>query len=130
MSTIRDHHSCIVLEDKEQNNKVLVVGGYSGYSGGYRKTTEIFDIATQTWSNGIDIPITTIKSALIGASATSKYVAFLVGGDLNNQPNEPSNRIFGLNKNLTVWEEVAGTFEIPRWSHLAFQLPQDMMEEC
>ena len=112
-------HSCIVIQYGE-HKKVLVVGGN-------KKSTEVFDVATQTWSPGADLPIAIYNSALVGASASSKYVAFLIGGW---KSDDVSTKIYALSKDLNEWKEVTGSLSIPVEGHVALQLPKNMMEIC
>ena len=105
---------------------MLVVGGIS--NGPIKhKTTELFDITTQTWSAGIDLPDAIVETALVGASTSSANAAFLISGV---QDDQVSSRIVALNKHLTEWNEVSGSIKTPRARHIALQLPQNVMENC
>ena len=52
MSVPRDLHSWALLQNPL---RVIAIGGIDNYNQDHR-TTEIFDIATETWSPGPDLP--------------------------------------------------------------------------
>ena len=130
MRTQRRSHSCILIQDDQRKKKVLVVGGTHKNndhdSMGDLKSSEIYDPETEKWSYGIDLPASVQSSTLVTTSKTSKYIALLVGG---YQSNAYSNRIYGLTKDMAMWEEV-GYFTTPRKGHVAMQLPPQMVQEC
>ena len=133
----RMSHSCIVIETEKKEKKVLVVGGdsYNREFPDRLKSIEVFDIATQTWSYGIDQPFessshtfdSVYASSLVGTSPDSIYAAFLIGGW---QKDRPLSNIFGLTRDLTEWKNIAGSFATPRSGHVALKLPQTIMESC
>ena len=124
MSTERSQHSCTVIQDMEQNKKLLVVGG-----SGSLKTTEWLDMATLKWYYGVDAPLTVSQATLISTLHSYKNAAFLMGGTYRKNLEQRANlKIFALNKELTEWSEVAGSYTNP--FPVAVQLSPDMIESC
>ena len=123
----------IVVQDGKNYKKVLVVGGTEGSNLNTLKSTELFDIATQTWSRGVNIPIGNYGGSLVYPSESSKYAAFLVGGvNAENGASHvfTSSKIYAFYKNLEQWVEVAGTFSQSRSKHVSLQIPENMTGNC
>ena len=125
MSTARVYHSCIVIEDEDTSKKVLVIGGSTKRFRGPRfNSTELYDISTQRWTNGINLPFTVSGSALVGGN--TKHAAYIIGGF---QDYQRSSRVFGMIRKTGIWEEV-GSFSKPRHDHVAFQVSRYMIDQC
>ena len=91
----RYRHSCVLLVDQFNQKKIVVAGGSN--FGGDLKSTEIYDLNTQVWTPGPDLPTTVYYSSMVTASPESKYAAYLVGG---YQGGSYGNKIFSINNNM------------------------------
>ena len=115
MQVARNSHSCVLVVDQFNQKKIVVAGGYNRDG---LKSTEIYDLNTQVWTHGPDLPTTVYRSSMVNASPGSKYAAYLVGG---YQGGSFGNKIFAINKNMDQWNEV-GRFTTPRYSHIALRI--------
>ena len=109
MDKARQHHSCAVITTSSSSGNVVLVCG-----GEWRADCEIYDPATNSWTNGPSLPSTLYGSAMVTASPNSNYDAFLLGGIDGSY----SNKIYGV-KDLTRITLV-GTLEKARGYHVAF----------
>ena len=116
MQVARRGHSCVLVVDQFNQKKIVVAGGYK--NGGYLKSTEIYDLNTQVWTRGPDLPTTVWGSSMVTAAPGSKYAAYLVGG---YQGGSTANKIFSINKKMDQWNEV-GRFTAPRYGHIALRI--------
>jgi len=97
---------------------VLVVGGF------WRKSTEIYDVRTQTWSYGPDVPDSKsgpyiYEGQLVNAQFASKYAAYLMGG---KNGYSYQTEVYVINKNLQTWEDVGISLR-PRSRYVALSVP-------
>ena len=110
MDKTRYLHSCAVITTSSSSgNVVLVCGGYE------RSDCEIYDAATNSWTNGPSLPSTTYGSAMVTAAPNSVYDVFILGGI----DADYSNKIYGV-KDLNEITLV-GTFEKGRVWHVALK---------
>jgi len=63
LKTKRKYHSCSLVYDSDQNPFVVVAGGVNG---GYLDSSELFDLRTETWSEGPKLPKATNGAKMIG----------------------------------------------------------------
>ena len=85
----RGHFCAVITSSSTSGNVVLVCGGV------HRSDCEIYDPATNSWTNGPSLPSTLEYSAMVTASRNSMYDAFILGG------LEEPNSIYGV-KDLTT----------------------------
>ena len=121
----RRMHSCIVIEDQFKQKKVVVVGGWNNVNHGDLKSTEIYDVATEKWTQGSELPVTVSRSSIVTSSPGSKYLAYLVGGIQGGTVSVKFPRVYGLLKELNRWDDV-GHSKTPRNDHVAMKLPIDL----
>lgn len=89
MKEARIEHSCAVLEGK----KVIVSGGFNGDN--YLSSSEIYDPATNTWTEGPELPSATVGAKMIN-----------VGGDVYHVGGSETRKdIFRLEKlDSSTWK--------------------------
>ena len=119
-------HSCLLL-DKE----IFVAGGIVEDYIGTNKT-EIFNLQSNTWRSGPDLPREIHSSPLVKAHPSSQYAAFFIGGSPNeNYPNYPNSfsDIYALTKDLKSFIRI-GELKIARFGHVAMVLPEKLVENC
>ena len=118
----RDRHACTTIrQGNGEPEKVLVVGGFG------RKSTQIYDVRTQTWSNGPDVPDSNsspyiYNGRLVNAQSGSKYAAYLIGG---KNGYSYQTKVYGISKNLQTWEDVGITLR-PRNEYVALSVPSTL----
>ena len=111
MDKAREHHSCAVITTSSSSgNVVLVYGGFP-----YRDC-EIYDPATNSWTNGPSLPSSLRGSAMVTAAPNSVYDVFILGG---YDGNSYSNKIYGVKDLNTI--TLVGTFEKERAWHVALK---------
>ena len=108
-------HSCLLL-----NNEILVAGGMG------IRTTEIFNLQSNTWRLGPDLPNTIHGSQLVKARPSSQYAAFLIGG---GHYDEVYSDIYGLTKDFKSFEKI-GNLKTTHFTHVAMTLPDKVVERC
>ena len=110
MDKIRHHHSCAVITTSSSSgNVVLVCGGRD------RSDCDIYDAATNSWTNGPSLPSTLRGSAMVTAAPNSRYDAFILGGA---DSDGYSNKIYGVKDLNTI--TLVGTLKEARRDHVAF----------
>jgi len=65
LKTKRKQHSCSLVYDSDQNPFVVVAGGGNAYTYSL-DSSELFDLRTETWSEGPKLPSATHGSKMIG----------------------------------------------------------------
>ena len=70
----RGHFCAVITTSSSSGNVVLVCGGV------HRSDCEIYDPATNSWTNGPSLPSTTYGSAMVTAAPNSVYDVFILGG--------------------------------------------------
>ena len=109
MDKTRYRHSCAVITTSSSSgNVVLVCGGVS------RSDCEIYDPATNSWTNGPSLPTRLEGSAMVTAAPNSAFNAFILGG----YDGSYSNKIYGVKDLNTI--TLVGRFEEAREYHVAF----------
>ena len=109
MDEIRAEHSCAVITTSSSSgNVVLVCGGRD------RPDCEIYDAATNSWTNGPSLPSSLWGSAMVTAAPNSAFNAFILGG----VDESWSNKIYGVKDLTTV--TLVGTLGKARGCHIAF----------
>lgn len=121
MLKARVGHACVSIEDTaKQVTTLLVAGGYDGHT---LKSTEFFDISRSAWTRGPDLPTPIHSSALVNASPTSKYLAYMIGGYGGyDMGTSKLSTIYGLTKDMKSWKLVGHTKK-PVSNHVALRLP-------
>ena len=110
MDKTRRSHSCAVITTSSSSgNVVLVCGGF------YRSDCEIYDPATNSWTNVPSLPSELLGSAMVTAAPNSAFNAFILGG----YDGSYLNKIYGV-KDLTEITLV-GTFTKGREYHVALK---------
>ena len=122
MKEMRAIHSCLLL-----NNEIFVAGGYQ------QKSTEIFDLQSQSWRMGPDLPKAIFNSQFIMAQQSSQYVAYLIGGrygtlGLTDNCTTISD-IYGLTKDSKNFEKI-GDLNTARYAHAVMVLTEEEIEKC
>jgi len=105
--------SCLLL-----NNEILVAGGKG------TRTTEIFNLQSNTWRLGPDLPNTIYGYQLVKARPSSQYAAFLIGGG----GYDGNTNIYGLSKDFKSFTKI-GDFK-RRIYFVAMTLPDKVVEKC
>ena len=113
-------HSCLLL-DKE----IFVAGGIVEDYIGTNKT-EIFNLQSNTWRSGPDLPRKIYSFQLVKARPSSQYAAFYIGGGYYD---EVYSDIYGLTKDLNSFIKL-GDLKTSRFSHVAMELPDKVIEKC
>ena len=111
MAKERRQHSCAVITTSSfSGNVVLVCGGFR------HSDCELYDPATNSWTNGPSLSSPIQSAAMVTAATSSKFAAFILGGEEGF--GGYSNRIYGVTKDLSV-VTLVGTFRTPRAYHVA-----------
>ena len=108
MDKTRHYHSCAVITTSSSSGNVVLVCGGEG-----RSDCEIYDPATNSWTNGPSLPSSLSGSAMVTAAPNSNYDAFILGG----YDGSYSNKIYGVKDLTTI--TLVGTFEKGRIAHVA-----------
>ena len=105
----RSGHSCAVITPSSTSgNVVLVCGGREKW----QSDCEIYDPATDSWTNGPSLPSSLGGSAMVTTAPNSAFNAFILGGSY-------SNKIYGVKDLTTI--TLVGTFEKGRYFHVAIK---------
>jgi len=107
-------HSCLLL-----NKEILVAGGTG------TTYTSIFNLQSNTWRLGPDLPTTIYGSQLVKAQPSSQYAAFFIGGGYNDAYTD----IYGLTKDFKSLAKI-GDLKTARINHVAMVLPDKVVEKC
>ena len=110
MKEKRSKHSCLTISTSSES-KVLVCGGY-------RTDCEIW--TNGQWTNGPTVPSSWHGSRMIEPSFNSQYAAFVAGGYEPGRRTDPTNKIYGIKKDLTSVKMI-GTLQQKRYTHVALQ---------
>ena len=105
----RGHFCAVITSSSTSGNVVLVCGGV------HRSDCEIYDPATNSWTNGPSLPSPMYGSAMVTAAPNSNYDAFILGG---YGDGSYSNKIYGVKDLTTI--TLVGTLKEAREAHVAF----------
>ena len=99
MPTARFGLACGTLRGKEGGavEKVVAVGGFYG---SYLSTVEVYDVASNTWSNGVDLPVKLYLAAVVPFEDT-----FLVIGGKSGS-SVFSDKVYRYNRPDGTWTEM------------------------
>ena len=114
MDKTRYLHSCAVITTSSSSGNVVLVCGGTG-SG----DCEIYDPATNSWTNGPSHSSSLSGSAIVTAAPNSRYDAFILGGSYYDNGWIYSNKIYGVKDLTTI--TLVGTFGKGRWLHVALK---------
>ena len=114
MRVPRSGHSCLLL-----NNEIFVAGGNGGTVEQW-KTTEIFNLESNTWRSGPDLPKEMWYFQLVKAQSSSRYSAFLIGGI---EVFDALSGVYGLEKDFKSFQKI-GDLKTARYGNVAFELPE------
>ena len=92
----RHSHGCERLNDES----ILVAGGYDF---GVLASTEILKVGEHEWINGPNLKEGVWANELV-KSNSKEYVAYNLGGNLNDILYHPSPKIYGLNRDMNEWQ--------------------------
>ena len=109
MDKTRGRHSCAVITTSSSSGNVVLVCG-----GSDRSDCQIYDAATNSWTNGPSLPTSLYGSAMVTAAPNSAFNAFILGG----YDGSYSNKIYGVKDLNTI--TLVGTLEKARYDHVAF----------
>ena len=109
MDKARQHHSCAVITTSSSSGNVVLVCGGSG-----SRDCEIYDAATDSWTNGPSLPSSLGGSAMVTTAPNSAFNAFILGG----HDGSYSNKIHGVKDLTTV--TLVGTLKEERAFSVAF----------
>ena len=116
MDKTRRLHSCAVITTSS-SSVVLVCGGVG------RSDCEIYNPDTNSWTNGPSLPSTLSGSAMVAASPTSSYAAFILGGYDGQDPQyHYSNRIYGILKKDLTKVALVGTMQNKRYLPVSLKM--------
>ena len=80
MRVSRHAPACNVIKDDNGIiTKVFVAGGWNT-DAGYMKSTEIYDLSDDSWTDGPDFGSAIYESKMITAPSSSSYAAFIMTG--------------------------------------------------
>ena len=113
MDKTRYFHSCAVITTSSSSGNVVLVCGGVPY-----RDCEIYDPATNSWTNGPSLPSDLWSSAIVTASPKSNYDAFILGGH-GWGDDAYSNKIYGVKDLAKI--TLVGTFEKGRYGHVALK---------
>ena len=98
MTNARRSHDCIHYKRPDGSDSVVVAGGIT-FGGGSIASVEIYDVASNTWGPGPDLPAA--NSHLSLANVGGKI--FALGGRVGNPP-ETSDLIQVMRDDLSGWD--------------------------
>ena len=93
MRTPRGGHSCAFF-----NNKIYVMGGLDK-DGSQIRSTDIYDLVSDKWSKGPDLP----RTGHLSHAVTYENELYVAGGFGSN------GRVWKLNSAETAWDKIANT---------------------
>ena len=117
MSVPRDLHSCALLTGI---NGVIAMGGYETKA--YYSTSEIFDLDTETWSLGPNLP----RDSYFSGSQAVPYMGsvLLIGGKQENDGGQLLQKeIHQLDLETMEWVKRPEELKTGRFDHIAFPIP-------
>ena len=126
MRVSRHAPACNVIKDDNGIiTKVFVAGGWNT-DAGYMKSTEIYDLSDDSWTDGPDFGSAIYESKMITAPSSSSYAAFIMTGlrDADRQKD-----IDGISKDLTQWTKL-GSIEAERAAATVLMIPPNMFDGC
>ena len=112
MDKTRYHHSCAVITTSSPSGNIVLVCGGIG-----RWNCEIYDPATNSWTNGPTLLSTLYGHAIVTPSHSSMYDAFILGG---RDSDGYSNKIYGVKDLTTV--TLVGTLQNIRGDHVVLKI--------
>ena len=115
MAVNRDLHACALLNKPPWG---IVMGGVN-YTVQRHKTSEIFDLATESWSQGPNMPNGT---ELFGMQVVEYLDSFILVGGC---PDSGSRDVYQFNPDNLEWIKRRETLASPRCDHVAFIIPND-----
>ena len=124
-TTARIQHACCEIKDDAGNIiKILVAGGHVGTAPPFFKSTEIYDVAQKTWTNGPDLDTEINNSRLITAPLGSRYAAYILTG-VHATDNQKD--IHGISKDLTKWTKL-GSIQRERAATTLVMISPDLVD--
>ena len=117
MRSPRDLHTCALLQNP---TRVMAIGGIIPEVIDY-KTTEIFDVETESWSEGPDLPS---GMSNYGAQVIPYLDSFLLVGGCGREDGKNFDT-FQLDLQEMAWIERPEKLEHYRCNHVAFEIPND-----
>ena len=120
-----DSACCEIKDDAGDIVKILVAGGHCcGLSEGTLKSTEIYDVAQKTWTNGPDLPTEIFWPRSVTAPPGSNYAAYTLTGV---HGTEDQKDIYGISKDLTEWTKL-GSIQKERAATTLVMISPDLVE--
>ena len=104
----------------------MLVSGGRDENNNDLKTTEIYDISSESWGDGPNLPTTIYESSIVSSSLTSTYAAYILGGMSEGQL---SSSIYAITKDLRSWRNI-GSFTMNRHLAVILRLPEKITKEC
>ena len=135
MKSKRASHACIEIKDEFGTvTKISVAGGSSrsGVLSSALKSTEIYDIKTDTWCDGPDLLVPIASSALVPASPSSEFSAYIIAGrswDGDELKAIYMSNVDAISKNLDHWINL-GNISHVRAGHVALMIPSNLIKGC
>ena len=124
-TTARVASACCEIKDDAGNIiKVLVAGGHVGTASPFLKSTEIYDVAQKTWTNGPDLDTEMTNSRLITAPPISSYAAYILTGV---HGTDDQKDIHGISKDLTEWTKL-GSIQRERAATTLVMISPDLVD--
>ena len=102
-------------------DEIIIVGGYG------KNTSDVFNVKHDFFRRGPDLPKNVMKGQLVKAQPSSKYAAYLIGGQVEGIIS--LSEIYGLTKDFEKFVKI-GNLKTPRSDHIALVLPVKAVEKC
>ena len=124
-ATARVAPGCCEIKDNAGNIvKILVAGGHLGTAPPFLKTTEIYDVAQKTWTNGPDLDTEIWNLRLITAPPGSNYAAYMLTGV---HGTEDQKGIHVISKDLKEWTKL-GNIQRERSATTLVMISPDLVD--
>src|SRR2546423_216617 len=93
------------------NNKIYVFGGEDGVSGTNYNITRIYDIATNTWTTGPNMP--DVRSFAAGGFIPATGKMYIISGYNTGQVTSAQPNTYAYDPVANTWQDLTGTLPFP-----------------
>ena len=119
----RAYHGCATITDLDENVFVIVSGGETD-NGKRLSTSEVYDIANNTWSLVASLPKSLSKAQLI---EDRRGGVLMVGGD-DGSKTQSSSDIFYLPTKNGDWMQTFKSLDVSSSDHVSMLVPDSLIE--
>ena len=129
MSISRYNHACTYLRNNTGHvTTIIVVGGHMGNNSHFSSATvEFYDVMSQTWKYGPNLPTPVEDGALAQANHSPLYSAYLFGGR-STADGACTTAVYALSNMLDSWEKI-GDLKTKRCCHIGIRLPNTLLKQ-